>query len=212
MSDIRIPGDGGPITDETGAVLLDKERSAVDFAARTASHPPIPGLAWQPGYGLADGGGMELRGYDLIVKRDWYDAFAPPVDKHPLGIERHGVVTDENRLGALAYQGWRSVLPDIVREAEAPWTGLPLAFRRPMISAAVTVWQHGENAGYHTALQRTLPSAQFGAAGEIDNLADHLGATFHRQAGVSAAARDMLMSVMSAMRERAAELRKEARR
>lgn len=179
--DIRIeptdpPGDvdvthDGLVDTTTGLPILTKEMARVERESWTASHPPLPGLQWSISFNIHG----KVSDRNLIVKRDWYDAFAPPVTEHPPlpgSVEATTSPAAADRLGILAYAGWRSALPDSVRETEAPWGNLPEPFRAPMRAAAVTVWQHAENAGYHEALLRTLPAGKLGAAGELDNAAD----------------------------------------
>jgi hypothetical protein len=161
---------------DTGKPLLTRAQADQARLEWSAAHPPIPGLRWTLSFGV-DG---TIRDRRLEVIPGWEDAFAPAGDARPASAESHAVRTraqERDRVGALAYQGWASALPDAVSDSgETPWTELPEQFREPLRAAAVLVWQHAENAGFHQALLRTLPAAQLGAAGELDNLADFIAA------------------------------------
>lgn len=164
---------GRDITDaDTGEPIITHEQSQRDRAEWTTQHPPIPGLRWQISYGI-DG---QIRDRHLVVIPGWEDAFAPPVTTKPISAAQHNVTTDPaeaNRLGALAYQGWFAALPEVVRKTSSTtWNSLPEPFRTPLRDAAILVWQHGENTGFHQALLRTLPAGQLGAAGELENIRD----------------------------------------
>lgn len=161
---------GSDITDaDTGRAILTHEHAQQVRAEWTAQHPPIPGLRWQISFNLAG----EVAERRLIVEHGWEDAYAPPAVAGTAGTpigQDHA-----ERLGALAYHGWFGALPENVREhGNTTWSSLPEPFQEPLRQAAVLVWQHGENAGFHQALLRTLPSAQLGAAGELENLADFI--------------------------------------
>lgn len=209
MPDQHVPQNvdvGRDVTDaDTGQPIITREQVQRDRAEWTAQHPPIPGLRWQISYGI-DGQVRERR---LVVIPGWEDAFAPDVATKPTSAAQHDVRTDPaeaNRLGALAYQGWFSALPESVRQAGgAAWDGLPEPFRAPLRHAAILVWQHGENAGFHQALLRTLPAAQLGAAGEMENLADFLAGVLRLNQG------DYDMpSALAEIRSRVAQLRQKA--
>jgi hypothetical protein len=177
MSEQHIDVTPGAITDgDTGAALLTRETADQETARWTAEHPPIPGLRWRISWGTDLQGRIHVRDRRLEVIPGWEDAFAPPVATRPTTAKQHAVVTrpaEADRLGALAYQGWFGALPDIVREnSSARWADLPEPFRAPLRAASVLVWQHGENAGFHEALLRTLPAGQLGAAGTLEDLAD----------------------------------------
>lgn len=197
---------GRDITDaDTGEPIITHEQSQRDRAAWTTQHPPIPGLRWQISYGI-DGQVRERR---LVVIPGWEDAFAPSVATKPTSAAQHDVATnpaEANRLGALAYQGWFAALPESVRKASSTtWDDLPEPFRTPLRDAAILVWQHGENTGFHQALLRTLPAAQLGAAGELENLADYLAGVLRLNQG----AYD-IPSALAEIRSRVAHLRQKA--
>jgi len=157
-----------------GEPVLTRERAKQERERWTALHPPIPGLRWVISFGI-DG---QVRGRHLEVIPGWEDAYAPALATRPTTAARHDVATkpsEANRLGALAYQGWHAALPEPVRQyGQKSWDDVPEPFREPLRQAAVLVWQHGENAGFHEALLRTLPSAQLGAAGELEGLGDFI--------------------------------------
>lgn len=160
---------------DTGTPILTRQRARQEHEQWTAVRPPIPGLRWSISFGI-DG---QVRSRHLEVIPGWEDAFAPPVTTRPTSAAKHalGRPDEANRLGALAYAGWAAALPDVVRESgTTDWADLAEPFREPLRQAAILVWQHAENAGFHAALLRTLPSAQLGAAGELDNLLDYIGA------------------------------------
>lgn len=171
MPDIDVQPDALRDAD-TGEPILTRETAQRVREEWTAQHPPIPGLRWSVSFDL-DG---QVRDRRLEVIPGWEDAFAPAVTTKPTSAAQHDVRTDPaeaNRLGALAYQGWFGGLPESVRESSnATWGDVPEPFREPLRRAAVLVWQHGENAGFHQALLRTLPSGQLGAAGELENIRD----------------------------------------
>lgn len=197
---------GHDITDaDTGEPILTREQSQRDRAEWTAQHPPIPGLRWQISYGI-DG---QVRDRRLVVIPGWEDAFAPAAVTKPTSAAQRDVVTspaEGNRLGALAYQGWFAALPASVREASTTtWGDLPEPFRTPLRDAAILVWQHGENAGFHEALLRTLPAAQLGAAGELENLADYLAGVLRLNQGDYD-----VPSALAEIRSRVAQLRRKA--
>lgn len=155
----------------SGEPVLTREHAQQVRAEWTAQHPPIPGLRWQISFNL-HGDPVEYR---LIVEHGWEDAYAPPRAVAPIHAGKgDGIDQDEaNRLGALAYQGWFAALPDVVRESgDKAWDDVPEPFREPLRQAAILVWQHAENAGFHQALLRTLPAGQLGAAGELENIRD----------------------------------------
>lgn len=190
---------------DTDTPILTRERADLDHAEWTAQHPPIPGLRWQISYGI-DG---QVCDRALEVIPGWEDAFAPSVATKPTSAAQHDVATspaEANRLGALAYQGWFAALPEQVRQAgDATWADVPEPFREPLRRAAVLVWQHGENTGFHQALLRTLPAAQLGAAGELENLADYLAGVLRLNQG----AYDV-PSALAEIRSRVAQLRQKA--
>lgn len=167
--DVEVTHDG--LYAMNGMPIVTNEMSRQERETWTADHPPIPGLQWSISFNVFG----KVVDRQLIVKRDWYDAYAPPVREHPPLPDSQRITTlpsAEDRVGALAYAGWRTALPEIVRDHGAPWDSLPERFKAPMRAAAVTVWQHAENAGYHEALLRTLPAGKLGAAGELENMAD----------------------------------------
>lgn len=197
----------------TGEPIITKEQAVREREEWTAAHPPIPGLRWAVSFDLHG----EVRSRHLEVIPGWEDAFAPSAQVKPTSAKQHDVATkasESNRLGALAYQGWHAALPENVRENSTSWDDVPEPFREPMRQGAVLVWQHGENAGYHQALLRTLPSAQLGAAGELENLQDLIislsrlhGASY----GVSAVLGEITRRI-NRLRAEAAEMAKRARR
>jgi hypothetical protein len=212
VADIEITPE--KIATADGFTLISREEAAAVREAWTALHPPAPGLRWSISWGIGPDGTLEVRDRELLVIPGWEDAFAPEIDANPSTEqqrERAATARTDDQLGALAYQGWRSALPDIVREHSREWHALPLEFRRPMISAAAVVWQHGENAGYTEALHRTLPSGKLGAAGEIENLRD--GLTIRAEGALSAGvpAEQVLRETLQAMTERVAQLREQGR-
>lgn len=153
------------------AVTRESARRAHDEWTR--EHPPIPGLRWVHSFG-ADGQVLDRH---LEVIPGWEDAFAPALSSAPESARRHPSDVrppgETDRLGALAYQGWYSGLPERERECYPDeWADLREESAEPLRRAAALVWQHGENAGFHQALLRTLPSAQLGAAGELENAHD----------------------------------------
>lgn len=174
MPDQHIDVEPDAIRDgATGNPILTKEQAQRAREEWTAQHPPIPGLRWVISFNVYG----EVSSRHLEVIPGWEDAFAPPAAVKPASAKKHDVVTkasESNRLGALAYTGWFSALPANVQEAGTGWDDVPEAFREPLRQAAVLVWQHGENAGFHQALLRTLPSARLGAAGELENLQDFI--------------------------------------
>lgn len=167
---------------DSGEPILTREHAQAVREEWTAQHPPIPGLRWSVLFNING----EVSGHDLVVLRDWHDAYAPPVASAPPSAQPRSVTiqqSEANRLGALAYHGWRNALPDAVRESGTEWDDVPEPFRHPLREAAVLVWQHAENAGFHEALLRTLPSAQLGAAGELENIRDLITAQALTDAG-----------------------------
>lgn len=199
---------GNDITDaDTGATILTHEQADQERERWTAEHPPLPGLRWRISFGI-DG---QVRDRHLEVIPGWEDAYAPSVATSPVNRqqqEQHTDADEANRLGALAYQGWFSALPEVVRDSSsATWTGLPEAFREPLRQAAVLVWQHGENTGFHQALLRTLPSAQLGAAGALEDLADFIAAVAKLQRGVAVMP---VPDILAEIRSRVAQLRRDA--
>jgi hypothetical protein len=139
----------------TGNPILTKEQADRIREEWTAQHPPIPGLRWVISFNLYG----EVSSRHLEVIPGWEDAFAPSTATKATSARQHDVRTkasEANRLGALAYQGWFAALPEAVRKASTTgWDDLAEEFREPMRQAAVLVWQHGENAGFHEALLRT---------------------------------------------------------
>lgn len=211
MPDQHIDVEPDAIRD--GNPALTREQAQRIREQWTAQHPPIPGLRWVISFNLR---GEPVQRH-LEVIPGWEDAFAPSARVKWTSAQQHDVTTKEsevNRLGALAYQGWHAALPANVRAAGTAWDQLPEAFRNPLRQAAVLVWQHGENAGFHQALLRTLPSAQLGAAGELENLADQLLAD-HGQGAAQVKLYDVLAHIRSrvaALRVEAAEASQRARR
>lgn len=198
---------GRDITDaDTGAPILTHERAEQERQRWTAEHPPVPGLRWRISFGV-DG---QVRDRHLEVIPGWEDAYAPAVASAPASATRRADTVpadDPNRLGALAYQGWFSALPDVVRDSsDATWDDVPEAFREPLRQAAVLVWQHGENTGFHQALLRTLPAGQLGAAGALDDLADFIGAVAKLHNGRMSAP-----DILAEIRQRVAQLRRDAK-
>jgi hypothetical protein len=198
----------------TGNPIITKEQAERVREEWTAAHPPIPGLRWVISFNMF--GDVQDRRLEIIP--GWEDAFAPSARVKPISAKKHDVVTkasEANRLGALAYQGWFSALPRVVREnSSATWDDVPEPFREPLRQAAVLVWQHGENAGFHQALLRTLPSAQLGAAGELDNLQDFINAMLrlHGDALTVPAVLGEITRRINALRAEADETAKRARR
>jgi hypothetical protein len=170
MSDIDVQPEALYATD-TGEPILTREHAQQVREEWTEKHPPIPGLRWQISFNLHG----DPVAYRLIVEHGWEDAYAPSRAAAPAHAGKGSGIDqdDANRLGALAYQGWFGALPESVREAsDATWDDVPEPFREPLRQAAVLVWQHAENAGFHQALLRTLPAGQLGAAGELENMRD----------------------------------------
>lgn len=199
---------GDDITDaDTGAPILTHERAEQERQRWTAEHPPVPGLRWHISFGV-DGQVCDRR---LEVIPGWEDAFAPAATVKPTSTAQHDVRTradEANRLGALAYQAWFAALPDVVRESsDAGWGDVREPFREPLRAAAVLVWQHGENAGFHQALLRTLPAGQLGAAGALENLADYIAGLTKLYPGQYGGVSDILAEI----RSRVAQLRRDAR-
>ena len=188
----------------TGNPAITKQQADRIRQEWTAAHPPIPGMRWVISFNLY--GNVTDRRLEVIP--GWEDAFAPPSQVKPTSATQHSVTTrpaDADRLGVLAYQGWHAALPEAVREVSTSWGDLPEPFREPLRQAAVLVWQHGENAGFHQALLRTLPAAQLGAAGELENLQDFVSGMSRMQGasyGVSA--------VLGEIQRRVAALRRDA--
>lgn len=172
MPDQHLDVTDGAITDgATGNPILTKEDAQRIRDEWTAQHPPLPGLRWVISFNM-HGEPVSRR---LEVIPGWEDAFAPSVASAPHGAARRGdpfPPGETDRLGALAYQGWQSALPERVRQGGVTWDSTPELLREPLRQAAVLVWQHGENAGFHEALLRTLPAGQLGAAGELENICD----------------------------------------
>jgi hypothetical protein len=168
MPDIDVQPDALRDAD-TGEPILTREAAEQARLEWTEQHPPVPGLRWVISFSL-DG---QIRDRHLEVIPGWEDAYAPPRRAAPPRAGA-GIDQDEaNRLGALAYQGWFSALPAVVRDGDGKqWNELPEPFKQPLRQAGVIVWQHGENAGFHQALLRTLPAGQLGAAGELENMRD----------------------------------------
>jgi hypothetical protein len=160
---------------DTGEPILTRETVHQETARWTSEHPPIPGLQWRISWGIDQQGRNHVRERRLEVIPGWEDAFAPTAHTKPVSAHQHDVTTradEPSRLGALAYHGWHNALPDNVRQNNTSWDDTPEPFREPLRQAAVLVWQHAENAGFHQALLRTLPSGQLGAAGELENIRD----------------------------------------
>lgn len=204
--------DGAIIDGATGNPMITKEQAEQTREAWTAAHPPIPGLRWVVSFNMY--GDVSSRHLEVIP--GWESAFAPAAQVKPTSGKKHDVITkasEANRLGALHYQGWFSALPPVVRDSSTSWDDLAEVFREPMRQGAVLVWQHGENAGFHQALLRTLPSAQLGAAGELESLQDFIismsrlhGGTF----GLSAVLGEITRRV-NALRREADETAKRVR-
>jgi len=175
MPDLDVHPDAIRAAD-SGEPIITRETADQETARWTDQHPPAPGLRWRISWGVNADGQPEVRERRLEVIPGWEDAYAPSVDTHPVTAARRAVQTradEANRLGSLAYQGWFSALPKLVRESSSKaWADLPEPFREPLRQAAVLVWQVGENAGFHEALLRTLPSGRLGAAGELENIRD----------------------------------------
>lgn len=213
MSDQHIDVEPEAIYDgDTGNPILTKAQARRIREEWTAAHPPIPGLRWAISFNLYG----EPVDYRLEVIPGWENAFAPPVATKPTSARKHDVVTkasEANRLGALAYQGWHSALPENVRETGTKWDDVPEPFREPLRQAAVLVWQHGENDGFHQALLRTLPSAQLGAAGALEDLQDYIKAMLrlHRTGYGVPAVLGELTARINSLRAEAAEGAKRAR-
>lgn len=157
----------------TGQPLLTRERADRAHKEWTAAHPPLPGMRWSLSFNI-DG---EVVNHRLVVEPGWEDAYAPPLAQTPsTRRQQFPRVGEPNQLGALAYRGWISASPPAVRNSGTPWADLPEHFREALAQAAVVVWQHAENSGFHEALLRTLPGAQLGAAGELENAIDYIAA------------------------------------
>jgi hypothetical protein len=205
VSDQHIDVEPDAIRDgDTGNPILTKEQARQVREDWTAAHPPIPGLRWTVSFNLYG----EPVDYRLEVIPGWEDAFALSTTTRPVSARKHDVVTkasEANRLGALAYQGWHAALPEIVRESSTGWDDVPEPFREPMRQAAVLVWQHAENAGFHQALLRTLPSAQLGAPGALEDVADFIAALAKLYPG-----QFEVSEILAEIRSRVAQLRGDA--
>lgn len=196
---VTVPADGGPITRGDGSTVVDKDRVDRDRAARTATHPPLPGLFWNPRYNLSG----ELVEWTLTVDRDWYDALAP---RAPLA--QVGRPTDE-QLGQLAYRIWMRHAPAALADNPAPWLTLPAEFREILTAIGVGVWQQGENRGYTVALDATLPSGRLGAASELDNIGDEVLVLARDFDGGTP---ELVGRIVDRLKGRAAELRRSTKR
>lgn len=199
-------GDGTPI--------VTKQQAEQAREQWTAQNPPLPGLRWVISFNLHG----EISSRHLEVIPGWEDAYATPVATRPTSAAKNDLTSrpdEADRLGALAYHGWFNALPKIVRDSsDTKWGDLAEPFRQPMREAAALVWQHAENTGFHEALLRTLPSAQLGAAGELENLADLIMALrrLHGdQFGLDAVLGEISKRV-TALRHEAAEGAKRARK
>lgn len=174
MSDQHIEVEPDAIRDgTTGNPIITKEQAERIREEWTAQHPPIPGLRWVISFNM-HGEPVDRR---LEAIPGWEDTFAPPLamaPRHARHRARSVPAAEANRLGALAYHGWFHALPEVVRRSDTTWGDLADEFREPLRQAAIIVWQHAENAGFHEALLRTLPAGQLGAAGELENMADQL--------------------------------------
>lgn len=189
--------DSRPISDEWFAQC---------HAEWTAAHPPVPGLRWALTFDLQG----HVCSRRLEVQPGWEDAYAPARPVSPSSVRQPETITElggPDRLGALAFSGWFAALPQPVRDSGTPWGDLPEEFREPLRQAAIVVWQHAENAGFHEALLRTLPAGQLGAAGALEDLGDFIGAVSKLQRGVAVMpVPDILMEI----RSRVAQLRRDA--
>lgn len=189
----------------TSNPILTREQADRIREEWTAQHPPIPGLRWVISFNLYG----EVSSRRLEVIPGWEDAFAPSTATKATSARQHDVQTkasEANRLGALAYQGWFAALPEAVRKASTTgWDDLAEAFREPMRQAAILVWQHGENAGFHEALLRTLPSGQLGAAGALEDVADFIAALAKLYPG-----QFEISEILTEIRSRVVQLRRDA--
>ena len=111
----------------------------------------------------------------------------------------------DDELGQRGYRAFLTQAPEAVRATPAPWSEIPEALRKHLTAVAIDLYQQGENDGYTTALRATLPSGRLGAAGEIDDAADLIGAVM-RTNGVGEAA---IYEARKVLKERARELRAE---
>ena len=206
MPDQHIDVEPDAIRDgATGNPILTKEQADRIREEWTAQHPPIPGLRWVISFNLYG----EVSSRHLEVIPGWEDAFAPSTATKATSARQHDVRTkasEANRLGALAYQGWFAALPEAVRKASTTgWDDLAEEFREPMRQAAVLVWQHGENAGFHEALLRTLPSGRLGAAGALEDVADFIAALAKLYPG-----QFEVSEILAEIRSRVVQLRRDA--
>lgn len=205
MPDVNVDPDALRDAD-TGKAILTREHAQQEREEWTAQHPPVPGLRWILSFDVNG----DVAGRRLEVIPGWEDAYAPARATSPSSLRQPETITElgaPERLGALAYAGWFSALPDVVRESGGTeWDDLAEQFREPMRRAGIIVWQHAENAGFHEALLRTLPAGQLGAAGELENLADYLAAVAKLYPGHYEGMPDILAEI----RSRVARLRRDA--
>jgi len=199
--DITAPDDGGPVTRADGSTVVDRARVERDRAERTKAYPPLPGLSWSPSYNV-DG---DLVEWTLVVQRDRYDAFAPRSDFH----DRATAAPSPEALGELAYLTWiKASSFAFVSATPMPFEKLIHEARSAWIACGMALWQQAENHGYTNALERTLPSARLGAAGELDDMAEMVRAHLrlhHHQALLP----HHVVEVVSLLLDRVTELRRD---